>query len=219
MAEWLGGQLYVLDTWSDTGGLAVYHPATRRWTSLPPANFRPSIVTLSGGRIYGFAPGGAAVFDTGTGRWRSIAHPGIQPDVAVDLGGQPLVWDGFDAAVYDPATNAWSRAPELPLSRRSQAATGVVGGRFVVWGGWKLDHDPHRQESDVSPYIGSLHDGAEYDPVTNRWTRIDDGPLSARYAPGSRGAAPGLFVWGGSTSDQDAVPPADDGALLTLPGS
>ena len=72
---------------------------------------------------------------------------------------------------------------------------------------------------DFSPYLGSLHDGAEYDPTTNRWTRIDDGPLSARYAPGSRGATPGLFVWGGATSDQDAVPPADDGALLVLPRS
>ena len=145
--------------------------------------------------------------------------PPLQPGVAVDLDGRVLVWSRLDAAVYDPDANRWRRTPELPLELRTQAATGVVDGHFVVWGGWKLPPDLRSSDGTFSPYLGSLHDGAEYDPATNRWTRIDDGPLSARYAPGSRGGAAGLFVWGGSTSDQDAVPPADDGALLTLPGS
>jgi hypothetical protein len=120
-----------------------------------------------------------AAYDPATDRWRDLPTPPVasrQEAASVWTGGEWLLWGGADGrtsfrdgAAYDPATGAWRVLPASPLSPRR--AGGVwTGGELLVAAG-STGGDP------VTGNGAFAHgDGAAYDPATDEWRRIADGP-------------------------------------------
>jgi N-acetylneuraminic acid mutarotase len=115
----LGGKLYVLTTCIDvldpayyecemlrtdsTGSrLAVYDPATNRWTRLRQADATYNVGAFIGGKFYVARgvralpsvvyPGGLAVYDPATNRWsRKAPPPGVMGSAGVEMRGKLYV--------------------------------------------------------------------------------------------------------------------------------
>jgi N-acetylneuraminic acid mutarotase len=162
-----------------------------------------------------------AAYDPAGDRWRRIASSplaGRSEAFTAWTGSQVLIWGGqmkgsitgfgdewVDGALYDPAKDTWKPMAAWPLTERYGARAVWTGKRLVVWGGASA-----AAGKDPPP----LADGASYDPASNKWTKLADGPLAGRIAPlaGARGDT-ALFSWGpGEVRDGKRVP-ASDSAL------
>lgn len=78
------------------------------------------------------------------------------------------------------ARGAWQRIPDGPLSARQGGLAVRVAGRFLVLGGSAVPACPSNA-SCVDPEVPPLRDGAAFDPVTSRWSRIADAPFAPEY--------------------------------------
>ena len=110
------------------------------------------------------------------GTWTTLGTSGGPPSgriyhTAVKAGGKIIVWGGRtllnftgknDGRIYDPTSpDPWSAMSDPPswfLGRYNHNAV-WTGRRMLVWGGW----------TDATT---KATDAAEYDPVTDTWTRL-----------------------------------------------
>jgi N-acetylneuraminic acid mutarotase len=72
---------------------------------------------------------------------------------------------------YDPAADAWTPIASMPAgTERGAAAVGVVSGRIVLAGGYRL---------------GSVRDVSAYDPATDTWTALPPLPVARDHLVGA----------------------------------
>lgn len=174
-----------------TGGAAVFECVGAHWKRLArrkqprmghrAAAWRDNTVVVWGGVD---APeGGAKTTSTG---WRigldgtmsalplSGAPSGRSPAAFGILGDHVLVWGGYsveqakyldDGARLDLLSDQWSPLPSTQglLAPRHSAAHGVVGTRWLVWGGIS--------EGEFQK------DGAVWDPEQDAWSPVVDAPI------------------------------------------
>jgi hypothetical protein len=91
-------------------------------------------------------------------------------------GTEIIVWGGMDAAggtlgdgaAFDPASDTWRVIAPAPIDPRIGAEAAWTGTEMLVWGG-------------TSAWSGGrpLEDGAAYDPETDTWRPLADGPFGA----------------------------------------
>jgi len=190
------GKLYVaggyLEGRDPTNDFFQYDPKTNEWTELPPLP-RPTAAgatVVVGDKLYvasgapqTFGTSGPVapyedlqIYDFETGKWSlgpDIPHPRHHVGGAV-LGGKLYVAGGrgeedhslatFES--YDPATEAWEELPELPMGVASPGLV-AVNGKLVIVGG--EDQDGWEDGGGwVTPSAW------EFDPKTNRWSRLPD---------------------------------------------
>ena len=147
-----------------------------------------------------------AAFDPATGTWRQIAPP---PDgvsgVVLWTGTEMLVWsDGTPdtvSAAYDPANDSWRLIANPP-------APGSVA--FWIGDAAVLLRDP---DVDNDGYVDSLSSPSfAYDPATDAWRRLADGPwgLPVSFVSGGSTSA----VWTGTTIITMTETDPDDSILL-----
>ncbi len=126
-------------------GLA-YDPVADRWRRLPPAPLpgrsRPTVAAM-----------GPLVLAVG-GEVTELQGGDVVTSYEVRR----------DAAVYDPASDAWRPAAPFPLDPRTEPLTAWTGDELVLWGG----QAPRGPRAEEEP----LHDGAAYDPETDRWRSL-----------------------------------------------
>ncbi|MBI3203392.1 MAG: hypothetical protein HYZ29_17775 [Myxococcales bacterium] len=102
------------------------------------------------------------------------------------LGDQLLVWSGYsaeqdkyleDGARLDLLSDQWFPLPSAQtwMSSRHTAAHGVVGSRWLVWGG--LSDGAFRK------------DGAVWDPEQDAWSPVVDAPIAAEFPALAQGDA------------------------------
>jgi hypothetical protein len=85
---------------------------------------------------------------------------------------------------YNPKTDSWTTIAPLPGEGRMGAAAFSVGGKGFVGGGY--DGNP----ADNGSTVINLKDFWQFDPVTNKWTKKSDLPVSGTstgFAIGSYG--------------------------------
>ena len=73
-------------------------------------------------------------------------------------------------------TGVWSQLPAAPLGARYEAGGVWVNGRFIILGGWSSPICPPSADC-AAPEGSALRDGASFDPVAGRWSRIADAPV------------------------------------------
>jgi hypothetical protein len=125
--------------------------------------------------------------------------------VVLDRAPAPVLNPGLLAQNATPAQLAggrWQSLPSLPagvLAPRGQAAVVWTGRQLLVWGGVGLGRP-----------LRVYDDGAAYDPVARRWTRISPAP-EAQWLEGGEGLAVWtgreMLVWGGITIPDPARQP------------
>jgi hypothetical protein len=140
--------------------------------------------------------------------WRTLPASSLEPRTGFEssvIDGQVAVWGGYqtvsgnlatgvfpdqkvlgNGAILNPLTNTWTKmTDEGAPSARAYAATGVGGGKWLVWGGTT-------RVSWGGYEAMSRNDGGLYDPAANAWK-----PVSTAGAPSARSRA--KVVWSGST--------------------
>lgn len=144
--------------------------------------------------------GGPIAFDPTMQQWRQLAPAPIErrfDSASVWTGSEWLVWGGTsaegdralgDGAAYDPATDTWRVLSASPLSPR------LVGG---VWTGSELLITAGRN-SNINGMM-AYGDGAAYDPATDTWRSLADGPAHPGFEMAWDGQSLYLFAKGGVT--------------------
>lgn len=169
------GRLFVFGGRNETTRLtssSSYDPRTERWASIPAMP-----------RVLRCAPQGTFVPST-----REIAIFGCA--WSAELGRWlPM---GF---AYSVAGRTWRSIAEPPLVAREgfvfrfvPGAT-AADGRVVLFGGASPLRD--------GPNGTARADGAAWDPVRDRWTRLPAAPLAGRYDPIAAVSGSKLYVYGG----------------------
>jgi N-acetylneuraminic acid mutarotase len=199
---------------------AAYDPATDRWKSMAEAPLSPRVGQVSvwtghemlvwGGatpREDAVAFGDGAAYDPETDRWRSIGAAPVQAGAtftAVWTGKQMIVWGGPEGAgaAYDPSTDRWTRLPTSPLPPLATPTSAWTGRVMLIWGAPEIQPDPAR------PFA----EGAAYDPVGNRWTRLPRAPSAPGQGQAAVWAGTRMVVWGGFAGPG----PLSGGAAFTL---
>lgn len=96
-------------------------------------------------------------------------------------GTEMIVWSGMtagdatldDGAAFDLATGTWRVIAPAPIEPRIGAAAAWTGTEMVVWGG----------QTQWANGAG-LVDGAAYNPTTDTWRRLPEGPFDSWQAGG-----------------------------------
>jgi N-acetylneuraminic acid mutarotase len=231
-AVWTGEEMLVWGGYGDgatawnSGGR--YDPRTDSWRSMSESGFLEArvlpVFAWTGKELLvwgGITPdlkrtfGDGARYDTATDRWSPIkrdpAAPAVWGSKAVWTGTEMLVWggslrNGDDAinqvtargAAYDPVKDAWRpiRNEGAPSARFFHDAV-WTGKRLVVWGGG--------DQGEGGNHPKHFDDGAQYDPVEDRWA-----PLDWKARPAARGMHTAVWmgrkmmVFGGSTGGSTA---------------
>ena len=177
---------------ASAGSATAAQLAAGRWTEVPaaPVAPRPGASTVWtgtemivwGGQADTYLADGAA-FNPATNSWRTLARSplaGRTGQAAVWDGSEMLVWGGTDGssrfladgAAYNPVANTWRMLPAAPISARTQPVALWTGAAMLVLGGTQ---SPSRSGAGFD----GLHDGAAYDPATNRWTAMAAPPIPA----------------------------------------
>jgi hypothetical protein len=150
------------------------------WTELPaPPELRLGGAVAWTGRellVWGGVPPGVDepaldgfAFDPAVGTWRRLPPA---PVGAQMFGVSPRpVWTGTEVLFYpvglafDPGSNTWRELPPAPHDPGyRQTAVVWTGSEMIVFGGGRVDSETARQ-------------GAAFDPTTDSWRRISDGPV------------------------------------------
>ncbi len=116
------------------------------------------------------------------------------------------IWGGHgasgylaDGAYFDAATNTWTSLPSIPsIQPRERAATAILDGKFVFWGGWGTD-------------FTAFDDGASFDPSTSTWTLLPKSPIGKRTEASFASNDSLLFVVAGQGEGNTLY---DDGAIF-----
>ncbi len=197
-ALWTGTELLVLGGQSGAapaGPGGAYDPAADRWRTLPPG---PSDTERLFGAVWTGreavvinAQRSASAYDPATDRWRSLAPlPGAPERKLVDVvpvwaGEHLLVWalwthtdispvtgsgtitSGIDLYSLDPVTGGWTHRPGN--------GEGIRGNRGAFWTGADVVI-PAASSHGRGPARRDLH-GFRYDPATDTYTAMAQGPL------------------------------------------
>jgi hypothetical protein len=152
-----------------------------------------------------------AAFDPADGTWRPIAAPpaGVRPGVVLWTGTEMLVWgDGTPdtaSAAYDPANDEWRLITDPPAVG---SVAFWIGDEAVLVREPDANHDGYVDSLDATSYA--------YDPATDEWRRLADGPWGRGTGWVSGGAT--SAVWTGTTiitmTDTDPA----DGILILVNG-
>lgn len=202
-------------------GEATGDGAAARWETaepLPTARQQSTVVALDG-RL--FVIGGidakrsttsdVSVYDPSLGRWSAAADlpVAMHSANAAVAGSKIYVLGSLDASraadercyVYDPDRDAWiSRRAMLPGRARGASATGAIGSKIYVAGGFSGGQAVKR--------VGV------YDTVSDRWLPLADMPVALDHpAAGVIGAK--LYVAGGRVGPADAY---SDTTYVFTPG-
>lgn len=153
-----------------------------------------------------------AAYDPAADRWRRLPPARLAPradHLAAWTGTEMLIWGGHpgtetpfgdnefvDGAAYDPAADRWRPLAAYPLGPRYGGRAVWTGRLLVVWGGARA------QEGEDPP---ALSDGAAYDPVADRWTRLPASPLAGRKVPLAAPTRNGVLLSWGFGSGNRAV--------------
>lgn len=219
LAVWTGREVLV---WGGVGedeeplaDGAAYDPAADRWRVLPAAPLLPRRLAAgawTGEELVvwgGIAQDGAeldaradgAAYSPASDTWRPL------PDAPLDgRGRHHAVWTGSsllvmggaseyasglvaDAAAYDPSADRWARIAEVPDGGRVAASAEWTGDELLLWGG----------ERGVDGGRGPTATGVAYDPASDTWRRMAQGPLSPRASAVSAWVDGRLAVVGGTT--------------------
>jgi N-acetylneuraminic acid mutarotase len=171
----LGGKLYIIGgfrehTFSPTGAVRIYDPATRIWRDgAPMLTPRGALaVAVAGGRIH--AIGGNAAEGAGLA---PHDHGAPREDNSVAT-----------HEVYDPATDTWTRLAPMPTPRNHLGAA-TVGGKIQAVGG-RVGGDMELTTHEI------------FDPATGSWTEGPPLPTgrSGIAVVAHRGM---VYVFGGET--------------------
>jgi N-acetylneuraminic acid mutarotase len=220
----------VLGTWRrlPPAPLSALADATAMWTGRE-VLVVGSIPAVKTDRGQGHTDG--AAYDPARDTWRRLAPaPRPQGNVlhaqhAVWAGTRLLVWSdreqyeewtteagthsvsqpGVDAWAYDPATDRWEVLPPAP----GQPA---MGGAVMLWTGQEVlsvSGRPHH-----GPPLASEPTFA-YDPESNHWRPLLDGPLDTAAVPAALWTGASLLVWNSTSQLRgtgDAYEPGDAAA-------
>ncbi|MDO8361617.1 MAG: hypothetical protein Q7V88_01860 [Actinomycetota bacterium] len=211
LAVWTGDSLLAVG-WSDhvrTTSAVTLDLATGEWSSPVPMPFgyksSPSNPHAWTGSEFLLWAGDRLMMFASAAGWTERAAPPIESryDAATGwTGTEWIVWGGGatdgdralgDGTAYDPATDRWRVLADSPL--RSRMVSGVwTGTELLVYAG---------RSSNLNGMF-AFADGAGYDPATDSWRPMHDGPahpgFEAVYTPGR------LFVFAkGGMSSYDVV--------------
>lgn len=228
---WGGGFSYRAEGSQSAG--AAFDPRSRRLRALPPAPISPrwwhtAVWTGQEMIVWGGACGqhecrDGAAYDPASDSWRPIADApmGGYAHRVVWTGREMIAWGGSDdyqaegsfgfprtflnsGYAYSAASDSWRELAQAPLEPRGWHSAVWTGREMIVWGGVM-------SPCTTSPCEAYPVDTAAYDPLTDRWRQIAQGPLSGRVDHSAVWTGEHMIVWGGS-------PPGgglgyDDGAL------
>lgn len=227
------------DSGDDTYG-AAYQPANDTWSDIAPAplaarsNFSmvwtgTEVVIWGGGHDrdeLAFADG--AAYNPATNTWRMLPDAPIEPRVrhqSVWTGSEVVIWGGQiqrgesalwdpqdwfgDGAIYHPGTDSWTPVPPAPLFPWSPGTSVWTGRELLLLYGITCGNWNDYPGCDV----GSVRDGAAYDPSFVNWRYTRPGPLDARWGEASAWMSDRLFVWGGYGVVEGEVVGLADGAV------
>ncbi len=193
--------LRLAEGWSVTRAASApsaryHHTAT--WTG--------KYVFIYGGQSSGSSYATAhARYRPATDTWATVTTTG-QPNsraihTAVWTGKEVIVWGGRsyngastvrrnDGARYDPEANKWTALPATAptIAAREQHMAVWTGKHMIVWGGYA--------GSDATVY----DDGLRYDPATNQWSTMFQGP-SKRFDASAVWTGTQMIVWGGASAN------------------
>lgn len=233
-AVWCDGVMVVFGGATAAGELfadaAIYSPASDEWQPTAPLHLAPrfsaravwtgeELLTWGGTLSASYAADGAA-FDLGSERWQTLPEAPIEARTdhsAVWSGDELLVWGGSrwvpgdtecsDGAAFDPRSGSWRVVAEAPLGGRHQHACVWTGDHMVVWGG------ADSPSGGAPPSMRA--DGAIYDPRSDTWALLDEGPLAPRFSLDAVWTGAEAVLWGGccTTPVGEAF---SDGAALRL---
>jgi N-acetylneuraminic acid mutarotase len=173
---------------SDTGATPSTCDASGRWKVL--AACADPLPFCSAGTCVAATPGfhPLPVFASLQGR---SEHTAVWDNAL----GEMIVWGGRgcsgstvfcgDGARWDKKTNNWTMLPAAPIAARRSHTAVFTGSSMVIFGGY----------GGASP-SGQLADGASYDPVTDKWTKLATGP-TAREQHTAVWTGTEMIVWGG----------------------
>jgi hypothetical protein len=186
VAVWTGTEMIVWGGGDFRQGLAdgaAYHPATDTWRILAPAPISPreeavgvwtgQEMVVTGGTYVSGSRRAIGAYEPVADRWRIVADPPIDGrhwHSAVWTGEEVVVWSGYDdrgplgdGAAYDPVTDRWRPLARSPLDPRCRQTAIWTEEAMVVFGGYP---------GCGSPWHLAFGDGAMYEPVSDRWTRV-----------------------------------------------
>ena len=158
----------------------------------------------------------ALAYDPLADSWRQLRPAPISPrDLATSVwtGTQWIVWGGTDGArefndgaTYDFVSGTWRTMAASPLSARRFRGGGVWTGQEVLIDAGASGGDAFSGNGEMA-----LADGAAYDPVSDSWRSIADGPAHPGFVPIWTGTHMLLFAKGGVVSYDAAADRWDEG--------
>jgi N-acetylneuraminic acid mutarotase len=96
--------------------------------------------------------------------------------------------------VYDPVNNSWSEKAPMPTPRHHLTSS-VVDGKLYAIGGRLLGDGIPRP---VNEALSSFNDNEMYDPVTDKWTKLQPMPTK-RSGLASASIGSDIYVFGGQS--------------------
>lgn len=235
VAAWTGQEMVVAGGCCHASGgpfndAAAFDPASGTWHSLPPmpdqgrekatAVWDGNAVLVWGGFGQRSALSSGLAYVPGSNRWSRLPDapiPGRERHTAVWTGREMVVWGGgprvedgaqfADGAAYDPQSGDWRILADAPIGPRQEHSAVWTGHEMIVWGGTD-------RLVAGGAFGGLLDDGAVYDPVSDHWTTIADGPLAGRFAQSAVWTGSSMVVFGGCCRDAQSAANFRDGAIF-----
>ena len=216
ISAWTGTEMVVwggIDSTTLADG-AAFNPATNMWRTISSAPIDGVVATMAskvwtGNELIiwgGDGPDGqpranGAAYNPATDTWRTVATSPLLPRheaATVWTGSEMVLFGGApaegqpgyapysDGAAYNPSTDTWRTIAVSPLGGRIAPATWTGTEMLVVAG---RDRD--------SNGMFAFGDGAAYDPATDRWRKVADGPAHPGFQATWTGEAMVLLAKGG----------------------
>jgi N-acetylneuraminic acid mutarotase len=159
------------------------------------------------------------VYDPATNSWQTAAPlPQARDHLGIAVvGGRIHVLGGRTVAtvdntgrhdVYDAATDRWTSAAPLPTAR-SAGATFVLDGRIVYAGGECRDAQARTTFTEVEVYDPSTNSWTHSDPITGRFTAVNQALAPGRHAAVAAVVGDRAYVFGGNTGCGGTGPSSD----------
>jgi N-acetylneuraminic acid mutarotase len=167
--------------------LTQYDTENDTWTSMTPRPGPGSSMDSPGfvidGNAYVPAAGTMYMYNPATDTWTAKSYPAelgyLGGPAAFSINGKGYLGVGWmverdcnikDFYEYDPATDTWTRKASFPgILRGSATSFSLPNGKGYVMMGYA---------NELNTY---LKDVWEYDPVEDKWTRLNDFPGSPRF--------------------------------------